>query len=95
MYILAGKKKLEEIEEKISERHARTLLSLQDKAAQREWLHRVINERLTVRQLDIELKKLKTMSEVNTNVFTENQKFVDLTGLQYFWGKTKGYIEFL
>ncbi len=51
------------LEERISERHARTLLSLNDKAAQREWLHRVINERLTVRQLDIELKKLKPVEE--------------------------------
>ena len=51
------------LEERISERHARTLLSLNDKAAQREWLHRVINERLTVRQLDIELKKLKPVDE--------------------------------
>lgn len=50
------------LEERISERHARTLLSLQDKAAQREWLHRVINERLTVRQLDLELKKIKSSS---------------------------------
>lgn len=47
------------LEEKISERHARTLLTLQDKAAQKEWLHRIINERLTVRQLDMELKKIK------------------------------------
>jgi ParB family chromosome partitioning protein len=50
------------LEERISERHARTLLSLQDKAAQREWLHRVINERLTVRQLDLELKKIKSVT---------------------------------
>lgn len=47
------------LEEKISERHARTLLSLNDKEAQREWLHRTINERLTVRQLDQELKKVR------------------------------------
>ena len=47
------------LEEKISERHARTLLTLQDKNAQKEWLHKTINERLTVRQLDLELKKLK------------------------------------
>lgn len=47
------------LEEKISERHARTLLTLQDKEAQKEWLYRIINERLTVRQLDLELKKLK------------------------------------
>lgn len=47
------------LEEKISERHARTLLSLPDKEAQKEWLHRIINERMTVRQLDLELKQLK------------------------------------
>ncbi len=45
------------LEERISERHARTLLQLTDKNAQKEWLHRIINERLTVRQLDEELKK--------------------------------------
>lgn len=56
------------LEERISERHARTLLSLTDKAAQREWLHRIINERLTVRQLDIELKKLKPVDESETEV---------------------------
>jgi ParB family chromosome partitioning protein len=47
------------LEEKISERHARTLLTLPDKNAQKEWLHKIINERLTVRQLDMEIKKLK------------------------------------
>ena len=46
------------LEEKISERHARTLLTL-PLEEQREWLHRIINERLTVRQLDLELKKEK------------------------------------
>ena len=55
------------LEERISERHARTLLSLNDKAAQREWLHRVINERLTVRQLDIELKKIKPVDETSVS----------------------------
>ncbi len=45
------------LEERISERHARTLLQLPDKNAQKEWLHRIINERLTVRQLDEELKR--------------------------------------
>ena len=45
--------------EKISERHARTLLGISDKEEQKEWLHRIINERLTVRQLDLELKKAK------------------------------------
>lgn len=51
------------LEEKISERHARTLLTLQDKEAQKEWLHRIINERLTVRQLDLELKKFRETEE--------------------------------
>ncbi len=46
------------LEEKISERHARTLLTL-PLEEQREWLHRIINERLTVRQLDMELKREK------------------------------------
>ena len=34
------------------------------------------------------------MSEVkNTNVFDENKRFVDITGLRYFWEKTKGYVD--
>ncbi len=47
------------LNEKISERHARALLSLEDKAEQRKWLKRIIEERMPVRQLDMELKKLK------------------------------------
>ena len=45
------------LDEKISERHARTLLKIADKELQKDWLHRIINERLTVRQLDEELKR--------------------------------------
>ena len=44
---------------KISERHARSLLVLNDAEKEKEWLNRIITERLTVRQLDQELKKLK------------------------------------
>lgn len=55
------------LEERISERHARTLLGVQDKAAQKEWLHRIINERLTVRQLDLELKKLKSINDLSSS----------------------------
>ena len=30
----------------------------------------------------------------NTNVFNENvNKFVDLAGLDYFWGKAKSYVD--
>lgn len=46
------------LQEKISERHARSLLSLQ-KEEQAEWLKKIINKRLTVRQLDLEIKKQK------------------------------------
>ena len=42
--------------EKISERHARALLSVSDKEEQKRWLDRIINERLTVRQLDLAIK---------------------------------------
>lgn len=45
------------LNEKISERHARALLSLENKEDQKKWLKRIVEERLTVRQLDIELKK--------------------------------------
>ncbi len=41
---------------KISERHARSLLNLSNKEEQKEWLNKVINERITVRQLDLDLK---------------------------------------
>lgn len=44
------------MKEKISERHARALLSLSNKEDQKRWLERIINERLTVRQLDLAIK---------------------------------------
>ena len=43
-------------QEKISERHARALLSINNKEDQVRWLERIINERLTVRQLDLAIK---------------------------------------
>ena len=59
------------LDEKISERHARTLLTIPDKETQKEWLHRIINERLTVRQLDTELKKSNT--KVDNSVIEEDE----------------------
>ena len=44
--------------EKISERHARSLLQLSDSNDQINMLNKIINNRLTVRQLDEEIKKL-------------------------------------
>lgn len=43
--------------DKISERHARSLLSVSDPDKQKALLNKVISERLTVRQLDDEIKK--------------------------------------
>lgn len=47
------------LNEKISERHARSLLALDNKEDQKAWLQKILDERLTVRQLDTQLKALK------------------------------------
>lgn len=46
------------LQEQISERHARALLKFENKEEQKEWLKRIIDEKMTVRELEIELKKL-------------------------------------
>ncbi len=46
---------------KISERHARSLLRLDTQKSQNEMLHRIINERLTVKRTDEEIDKLKEL----------------------------------
>lgn len=51
------------LQEKISERHARALLAVKDPAEQIKWLNKILNDRLTVRQLDIELKKVLNNSD--------------------------------
>ena len=53
------------LQEKISERHARSLLVL-PKEEQAKWLQKILAKRLTVRQLDLEIKKAK--GEVNEDV---------------------------
>ena len=52
---------------KISERHARSLLKLQDKKLQVEMLNRIINERMTVRKTDEEIEKVMNNNMNNTN----------------------------
>ena len=47
------------LNEKISERHARCLLNLEDENAQVKMLERIINEKLTVRELDRIIKEGK------------------------------------
>ena len=51
------------LENKISERHARSLLKLQDKDQQKKLLARIIKERLTVRRTDEEIKKMLTSGQ--------------------------------
>lgn len=51
------------LKEQISERHARTLLNIPDKKKQKEMLKKVINERMTVRQLEEEIRKLYPKEE--------------------------------
>lgn len=46
------------LNEQISERHARSLLQLSNPDNQKNMLNRIIKERLTVKQLDMEIKKL-------------------------------------
>ena len=46
------------IKEQISERHARSLLKVKDREMQKVLLNKIINERLTVKQLEDEIKKI-------------------------------------
>jgi len=64
---------------KISERHARSLLAITDQNIQVQMLRRIISERLTVRQTDEEISKLlgkpissPISSEEKTNIFDTN-----------------------
>ena len=70
------------LENKISERHARSLLRLSDKADQVKMLHRIINERLTVKMTDNEIAKLKEEKnkQVNKQVQTDDNNIESLFG---------------
>ena len=57
------------LENKISERHARSLLKIKDKGEQNKWLNRIITERLTVKQLDDLLR-----SEPDTQNYTQEEQ---------------------
>ena len=54
------------LNEKISERHARSLLKIKDLEEQKKMLNRIITERLTVRQLEEEIKKMNIEEPVVT-----------------------------
>lgn len=57
------------LDEKISERHARSLLKLEKESMQREMLKRIINERLTVRKTDEEIEKMINNKDNNVTSF--------------------------
>ena len=56
------------MKEKISERHARSLLKVTDKLKQVELLNRIINERWTVKRLDDEIQEILLSYQKNSNV---------------------------
>ncbi|MCI8346392.1 MAG: ParB/RepB/Spo0J family partition protein [Bacilli bacterium] len=51
------------LQDKISERHARTLLNVKDPREQQELLNEIINTKMTVRQLESKIKKDQPSSE--------------------------------
>ena len=56
------------LDNKISERHARSLLRIKENSKQREMLKRIIDERLTVRRTDEEINKmLENGTTINEN----------------------------
>ena len=58
------------IKNQISERHARSLLNIKDKPTQLMLLDRIKKERLTVRELDAEIKKI--LNQPNNDSFDSN-----------------------
>lgn len=67
------------LEERISERHARSLLSLENFDQQKEFLDKIQKERLTVRQLDEEIKKIQ-----NGNSIEKMEMFEDPEKIEKF-----------
>ena len=60
------------VEEKISERHARSLLKLTSPEKQNEMLSRIINERLTVRKTDEEIDKMMNESPMSASPMNQS-----------------------
>lgn len=61
------------LNEKISERHARSLLKLNDKKEQKQMLNKIISERLTVRRADEEIDKMISGTQ---ELFKENEQLI-------------------
>lgn len=65
------------LNEQISERHARSLLVLNNLEEQDKWLDKILTERLTVRQLDTLLKK-ENVDEEDVPLVNMNQSIEDI-----------------
>ena len=64
------------LKEKISERHARSLLNIEDKNEQIKMLDKIITEKMTVRELDKEIKEMHDKENVDV-ITTETPSSVD------------------
>ena len=62
---------------KISERHARSLLSLNDSQKQIELLNRIISEKLTVRQTEEEISKILNKNSIEDDIPEGIRKFIE------------------
>ena len=65
------------MERKISERHARSLLNIESSSKQRELLYKIIKEKMTVRQLDKELIRIKEEEKNHSTLDKASEKIVE------------------
>ena len=72
------------LENKISERHARSLLKIKNKNQQNKMLDKIINERLTVRRTDEEIDKLGIEKEGEEDM---NNEFINMPQFDMFAGQ--------
>ena len=71
------------LNEEVSERHARSLLKVESEVTQNEMLKRIINERLTVRQTDVEIDKLLgTKEDEGENIMEETIEEIIIEDLE-------------
>jgi len=64
------------LSEQISERHARSLLNIEDKEKQKELLNDIIQTRMTVKELDEEIAKIKNNAELTTTFIEKEEESV-------------------
>ena len=65
------------LKEQISERHARTLLNIDDSKVQKELLEKVIADKLSVRKLEEEIKEIKGESNDISDTVPSVNMFID------------------